>query len=108
MKNSRILLEKERKLNCISCETCNKKYIGENKIYEHKIFAKKRNVEISPIAEHCINENHVMDWQKSAVIKTSYDCFESKIYESIIRSFDQKVLLNRDKGQQLSNIWSTV
>ncbi len=28
-------------------------------------------------------------------------------YESI-RSFEQKVLLSRDKDQQLSNIWSTV
>jgi hypothetical protein len=54
-------------------------------------FVKKRNVEISPIAEHCIYENRVMDWQKSAVIKTSDNCFERNINEWIIRGFDQIV-----------------
>jgi hypothetical protein len=72
--------------------------------YMNTKFMSKINIEISPIAEHCINRNYVMDWEKSAVIKTSDNCFERNIYESIIRSFDQKVLLNRDIGQQLSNI----
>ena len=50
-----------------------------------------------------------MNWNESKIIKSCNDFHERKIFEAlIIRGFDETSLLNRDKGHDINNIWSTV
>ena len=64
---------------------------------------------ISPLAEHCIDNNHTIDWTKAKIIKSSHNWYERKIYEAlIIRGYDENSLLSRDLGYNIDHCWNIV
>ena len=96
----------------IDCKSCNKVYIGETKRYfkvrkkEHESAVLHKKVINNPIAEHCLKENHEIDWNSSKVIKQCDKEFIRKFNESIeIRRFDEQRLMNRNNGENIPYVW---
>jgi len=96
----------------IDCTGCSKCYIGETKRYlkvrkkEHELAVKNKKTEISPIAEHCINENHSIDWVNAKVITKCETDFERKFNEAIeIRKVGERNLMNRNLGENIPYVW---
>ena len=90
--------------------SCNRLYIGEtkrylkNRIAEHIRYVKNINKLMSPLAEHCVHNNHTIDWTKAKIIKSSHNSYERKVDEAfIIRGYDENSLLNRDLGYDIDN-----
>ena len=50
-----------------------------------------------------------MDWNNAKVIQICDNYHKRKLYEAlIIGGYDETSLLNRDKGYNRNNIWSTI
>ena len=124
-------LKKAHAIYQIPCKSCDQSYIGETtrptyvRLKEHKVetekledsrsFTRKQKKESrssdfkSAIAEHAVNQNHVIDWEETKCLEFVEDWRLRGIKEAIhIRKTVNN--MNRPQGErfQLSHIWDTL
>ena len=96
----------------ITCNTCNKSYIGETgrnaeiRAKEHRAHARNGHPEQSAVAQHAL-EGHIIDWNPK-VIGRAGKTKTRRIKEALLihkKEKDGKTILNRDKGLELSTMW---
>ena len=112
----------------IPCHQCPKAYIGETgrklgvRIKEHKDDAEKASAQAhytrsqrknsatvkhkSALADHCKQDNHVIDWENTNVMAREQERFPRWIRESVHIRRQGQDALNRDEGQYpLPHTW---
>ena len=92
----------------ITCDICDKSYIGETarpmsiRFKEHS--ATERTI-ITAIGEHCKNTGHHISWDNVKILSNESSYWRRKIRESIeIRCHNPQ--LNRDQGMDLPAIYN--
>ena len=95
----------------IVCGSCNKSYIGETRrsvetcVKEYFALARNSHPELSAVAEH-VSEGQELD-KRAKIVEMADSTLVRRIKTLIIHSKDKngKVMLNRDKGVELSSMW---
>ena len=114
----------------ITCQTCNKVYIGETgrsfstRRNEHKKECEKETAARltraqrqkaqesnlkSAISDHCKINNHIMDWDNARIITSESNKYQRWIKESIEIRRRGGNTINRDEGAYtLSHVWDSL
>ena len=94
----------------ILCKNCPASYIGETcralgiRVKEHLGHAKRNHPELSPVAEHAIEEDHQIDWENPRILDHAAKLMPRRVKEALWISRTQDTM-NRDRGLELSPMW---
>lgn len=94
----------------ISCKDCPASYVGETgralkvRLDEHHGHAKRGHPELSTVAEHAIDKNHLIDWTNPRILDRESKITNRRVKEALWIS-EKKPEMNKDKGLELNPMW---